>query len=208
MTITSFFKPLLFSAAVVLLVSCDKDFNEIGTDIIGDDHFNLDLYDASTVVVNNVSTGPLQSNDLPINPLGIYNNPAFGRTRANFVTQLEMASPNPTFNTIDNAPVLDSVVLTVPYFSTRESTDSDGNHIYEPLDSVYGPTSSRIKLGVFESTYFLRDIDHDADGTQIAQRYYTDQNAIFDTHPDSERLNNASLATQNEQFFFSNEQIK
>jgi hypothetical protein len=204
----TFFKTLLFAIVAVLFASCDKDFNELGSDIIGDDHFGFELYDQASVSANNFATGPVQSNNLDVNPLGIYNNPAFGRTTANFVTQLEMATPNPTFHTYDNEPVVDSVILTIPYYSTVLTSEASGAKTYE-LDSIYGTSESRMKLSIFRSNFFLQDIDHDTDGTQVPQRYYTDQNAAFDsgTFTDATRLNNSTDPSQNDQFYFSNEEF-
>jgi hypothetical protein len=61
--------------------------------------------------------------NLPVNALGIFDNPAFGTTTANFATQLVLESANPT---IGKNPVIESVVLTIPYFSTLKSTDANG----------------------------------------------------------------------------------
>jgi hypothetical protein len=41
---------------------------------------------------------------------------------ANFATQLVLESANP----IGKNPVIESVVLTIPYFSTLKSTDANG----------------------------------------------------------------------------------
>ena len=81
---TSFIKKILLVATVVLLYSCDKDFNAIGDDLIGDDHFGLEpeKYD---VLAYNQEVTPVQSNGLTLNGLGIYDNPVFGTTTANFV---------------------------------------------------------------------------------------------------------------------------
>lgn len=197
----SFFKHLLLGLTVVFLVSCDKDFNEIGADVIGDDHFDFVKYTGATVIANNINIGAVESRNLDINPLGIYTNPAFGKTTANFVTQLELATANPTFTTIDNPPTVESVVLTIPYFSKLKSTATDGTKTYE-LDSLYGASTGRIKLSVFESGFYMRDIDHDATGTQQMQRYYTNQNADFNAVK-GQLLNNDVDPVQNNQFLFS-----
>jgi hypothetical protein len=201
------FSRILFTlAAFFALVSCDKDFNEIGADIVGDDHFEFALYDEASVVANTISTGAVQSNNQDINPLGIYNNPVFGMTLADFVTQLEMATVNPDFVTIDNPPAIDSVVLSIPYFSRRTSTDADGTRYYE-LDSIYGPNNGAMKLSVYESGYFLRDLDHNEQGAQQVQRYYTDQAAEISAVKNPDRLNNSMLNSQNDMFSFSPDEI-
>ncbi len=91
----SFLKQVLLGLIVVLFASCDKDFNEIGTDIISDDHFGFEKYTDASIVAFNQKLGPIASNNLEINSLGIYNNPAFGKTTASFVTQLELVTSNP-----------------------------------------------------------------------------------------------------------------
>jgi hypothetical protein len=106
----------------VFLYSCDKDYNSIGDGLIGDNHFDFVKY-TSSVVAYNQKIGPIESNNLPVNALGIFDNPAFGTTTANFATQLVLESANPT---IGKNPVIESVVLTIPYFSTLKSTDANG----------------------------------------------------------------------------------
>jgi hypothetical protein len=39
-----------------------------------------------------IKIGPIESNNLPVNALGIFDNPAFGTTTANFATQLVLIS--------------------------------------------------------------------------------------------------------------------
>jgi hypothetical protein len=97
-------------------------------------------------------------------------------------------------------PVIESVVLTIPYFSTLKSTDN-GDATYQ-LDSIYGPSDAKIMLSVFESGYFMRDLDP-AGGFQQAQKYYTNQNSDFNSVKVGSRLNNSSDASQNDSFVFS-----
>ena len=170
----SFFKQALFVAVIIIFASCDKDYNEIGADLIGQNHFAL-KDTTFAVVAYNQKIGAIQSNNLPVNALGIYDNPAFGTTTASFVTQVSLSTVNPT---IGKNPVVESVVLTIPYFSTLKTTNTDGSHVYE-LDSIYGASGGKIKLSIYESGYFMRDLDP-VGGFQNAQKYYTDQNADFD----------------------------
>jgi len=90
----SFFKKILLVACVVFLYSCDKDYNSIGDGLIGDNHFDFVKY-TSSVVSYNQKVGPIQSNNLSVNSLGIYDNSAFGTTTANFATQIVLESVNP-----------------------------------------------------------------------------------------------------------------
>ena len=189
-------KKVLLFFLVVLFVSCDKDFNSIGADIVGDDHFDSDLYVAQNISAYSKATFPVQSNNLTTNPLGVYDNPVFGKTTASFVSQVQLNSVAPTF---DASAVITKVELLVPYFSTLKSTETDGSKIYE-LDSLYG--TSKIKLEVFESGYFLRDFDPAAT-TQTTQLYYSDMNSTIDAAKIGARLNDTIAASQNDDFVFS-----
>ncbi|PWA05223.1 DUF4270 domain-containing protein [Flavobacterium psychrotolerans] len=198
----SFLKHILFALTVVFLASCDRDFNSIGTDIIGADNFAFGTPKAYDVVAFNQNSGVVQSSNLPTNALGIYYNPAFGTTTANFATQLELSTVNPTIDAT-LLPVIESVVLTIPYFSTKTGLKDDGvSGIYE-LDSIYGPKTSKLKLGVYESGYFMRDLDP---STQETQQYYTNQNSLFD-NVKGPLLNNEAVATQNDEFIFSDAEL-
>ena len=197
----------------LLFFSCDKEFNTIGGDVIGDDHFQFGIKDQdATVIAFNQDLGAVQTNNLVVNPLGIYNNTAFGKTTAHFVTQVSLPSTTaPTFNP---NPIIEEVVLYIPYFSTKGTTDSEGVTAYE-LDSVYG--SSKLKLSVFENGYFLRDFDPNTQFAE-AQKYYSDQLSDFENNkrgaaadgtsiPHGERLNNATNVAENDQFFFNPAEI-
>ena len=176
------------------------------------DYFGFEKYTDASIKAYNQKLGPIASSNLDINSLGIYNNPAFGKTAASFVTQLEMDAENPTFTTINNVPVIDSVILNVPYFSTLKSTVGKVK-TYE-LDSIFGGNSGRIKLGVYESGYYLRDLDPlEQLGSQ--QVFYTDKNAEIDSHKIGQRLNNSNLTDieghpffENDEFLFNPKEIK
>jgi hypothetical protein len=199
---SSLFKKMLLVAGALFLYSCDKEYNAIGDNLIGSNHFDLLEY-TSNVIAYNQKIGPIQSNNLPVNALGIYDNPAFGKTTANFATQVVLATTNPT---IGEEAVIDSVYLSVPYFSTK-TTNSDGTYTYA-LDSIYGADKAKIKLSVYESGYFMRDLDP-IGGFQETQKYFTDQNADFDNAKIGSRLNDfvSTNKEQNDGFFFDPKEI-
>ena len=185
------------------LLSCDKDFNTLESDVIGDNHFDLEKYEAENLIAYTKATGPVQANNLPLNALGIYNNPKFGVTKAHFVTQVELSTENPSFG---YDPVIDSVYLYVPYFSTLESTETSGERIYE-LDSIYGnPETGKFKLSVLENGYYLRDYDP-SDNLQSAQKYYSNDKNLIDPFKGTELLNNSSNVDQNNEFYFSKKEL-
>jgi hypothetical protein len=199
---TSFFKKMLLVATVLFLYSCDKDYNTIGADLLGDNHFDFLQYN-SDVVAYNQKIGPADGANLDVNSLGIATDPVFGKTTAHFVTQLNLGSSAPT---IGANVVIDSVYLSVPYFikSSKTVTNTDGSNTYV-LDSIYGGKAP-IKLSVYESGYQLSRLDA-SNGLKETKSYFTDQNTLFDGSKLGSRLNNASDLAQNETFFFDPKEI-
>ena len=207
----SFFK-LLFSVSIVsFFASCDKDFNEIGSDIIGTDHFGLIQDDSNTVIAYNQVTGSVETSNLSINSLGYYNNSFFGKTRASVVSQVILDTVNQTIGT---NPVVTKVELSLPYFSHIVSTDATtGDKTYE-LDSVHGfvkvndkKVFNKIKLSVYESNYYLRDYDASL-GFLDAQKYYSGSTSDFDANKNPNRLNDDADLSQNDEFLYSAAEIK
>jgi hypothetical protein len=113
---------------------------------------------------------------------------------------VQLAVLNPIFNAALE-PAIDSVYLTIPYFSRKISTDVAGVGTYE-LDSIYGSADANFDLKVYESGYYIRDLDP-VNATQSTQSYYTDQNADFDAVKGT-LLNDDPADNQNTAFFFSN----
>lgn len=153
MTNRSVFKALFFSFAAIAVVSCDTDYNTIGSDIIDDDiHFGMTKFNARLTAYDR-ATGAVQANNLDVNVLGVLDNGVFGKTKAHFVTQLEMDSPAPTLTN----PAIDSVYLYVPFHSDLESTSEEVSTY--TLDSIYGNVNGKFNLSLYRNGYFLRDTD-------------------------------------------------
>ena len=182
------------------MASCDKDFNEIGGDILGGNNFELNK-ETYGVTAYTQKTGVVQSNNMSANALGIYNSAIFGETTANYNTQLTLVTP---VTTVSTNPFIESVVLSVPYFvdATQTVSNSDGTRTYV-LDSIYGPERAIMKLSVYESGFFMRDADP-VGGFQQQQLYFSDQNGDFDNFKNPSRLNDSSDKSQNDEFFFNN----
>ena len=207
----SFFKLLFLVGIVSLLSSCDKDFNEIGSEIVDTDHFELIPDDSNTVIAYNQSIGSVETSNLSINSLGYYNNPFFGKTRASVVSQVILDTVNQTIGT---NPIVTKVELSLPYFSHIVSSDATtGDKTYE-LDSVHGYVKvndkkvfNKIKLSVYESNYYLRDYDASL-GFLDSQKYYSGATSDFDANKNPNRLNDDTDASQNEEFLYSAAEIK
>src|SRR5690606_25569472 len=115
----------------------------------------------------------VQTNNLPVYQLGVYNDDVFGLTEASILAQVTMEQSNPSFGI---NPEIERVILTIPYFSTSSGT---GENIEYTLDSVY--VNSPIKLSVYESNYFLRDLDPTS-GFEEPQKYYSNQGPLFQSY--------------------------
>jgi hypothetical protein len=214
----SFIKKFILGFVALVFVSCDKDFNTIDANIIGENNYNFSLNDEGIVLAYNQGLGVMQSNNLPVNPLGVYQDPNFHTTTAHFVTQLQLSSANlnPTFGA---SLKVEKVELVVPYFfdPRKKVTASDGTSTYV-LESIYGTPESKMKLSVFENGYFLRDTNP-ASGFTEGQTFFADQRPDFDlnrygTDADGNsvlfgsRLNDSTAVNQNDAFFFDKSEIK
>ncbi|SDK86290.1 protein of unknown function [Salinimicrobium catena] len=154
-------------AVVFSFVACEDDFETVGGNVIGGPNFNADVYDEAMISATNNDLAPVQTNNLPVNLLGVYNDPVFGSQVASILTQVSLSAINPDFG---DQPVLDSVVLNIPYFSTQIENDADGNPQYK-LDSIYG--NDPIKISVLETNFFMNQFDPETNFEQ-AQKYYSD----------------------------------
>lgn len=153
---------------IILIYSCDKEFASIDSDVISAENainFNTSSIDYP-IVASNLRLNPVKSSNLPSFMLGYNNNPFYGESKASFLGQVVPAEFSPSFG--ENV-VLDSVVLTIPYYSRGVDTDDDGNISYE-IDSVYGNTAT--KLYVYKSNFYLRDFNPSGDFSD-SQNYYS-----------------------------------
>jgi hypothetical protein len=198
MNTNSFINTTLLAFCVCFIYSCDKDYNEIGGAIIGGNNFDLTKisYD---VVGYTQKTGAVQSNNMEVMPFGIYSDGNFGETTANFNTQV---IPSALISSVGDRLFVESVVLTIPYLIDARQTklNSDGSSAYV-LDSIYGPDRATMKLGVYESGFFMRDSDP-LTGFQQPQKFFSDENEVFDSRKIPTLLNDSPNRSQNEEFFF------
>ena len=153
---------------IFLMFSCDKDFTSIDSDVISSE--NAINFSTSSIeyplVASNLRLNPIKSNNLPSFMLGYNNNSIFGESKASFLGQVIPSVFSPSFG--ENV-VLDSVVLTIPYYSRAVDTNEDGDVSYE-VDSIYGNTAT--KLYVYKSNFYLRDFDPSGDFSD-SQNYYS-----------------------------------
>ncbi|NBT88597.1 MAG: DUF4270 family protein, partial [Flavobacteriaceae bacterium] len=159
---------------IIGFASCDESFTNLDTDLIDQNYTTPDT--VFSVRAYSRFVGPVQSNNQLSYKLGYYNDPLFGPHSADFLTQVVLSANNPAFSVDTLNPVLEKVILTLPYYSSSD-TDDEGNPVFD-LDSIFG--SDPIKLSIYESNYFLRDFDP-ATGFAEPQQYFSNQRETFES---------------------------
>ncbi|MEZ4853236.1 DUF4270 domain-containing protein [Flavobacterium sp.] len=200
-------KKILFLTFVVaaIVLSCDDDYNEIGTNVVGNTHYDFSRYLVDNIKTYSHATNEVQSNNLPVLSFGIMDNGFFGTTKASFVSQVELVNEDPT---IGYFPEVDSVYIYIPYYSSLKGTLESGERKYE-LDSVYNYDANnpaKFTLQLFENKYFLNDFDPE-DNFQTSQKYYNNQESLISDAAGTDLINNSSNTAQNSEFYFNNKEI-
>ena len=173
--------PSVFLLMLSTFIACDKDFSVIESDVLGIDNANFYI-DSLVLPINayNKKLDTVQINNLPSNLLGVFNDLEFGKTNASIITQITPASYSEDF---DINPIIDSVVINIPYFSTVTGTNAENTDAADyKIDSLYGNIDAPFKLKIYQNNYYLRDYDpSDVDfGTQ---KYYSRTENLADpTH--------------------------
>ncbi|WP_308991548.1 DUF4270 domain-containing protein [Mariniflexile litorale] len=195
-------KTLKFSVAFLFVfssfIACDKDFAIVESDVLGEQNSNFKTDSISfQIAAYNKKLDSLQINGLSSYLLGVYNDPAYGQTIASIITQITPSIYSPDFG--DN-PVIDSVVLTIPYFNRATGTDENGNPTYT-LDSIYGKIPKEaikpFQLTIYQNNYFLRTFDPNTSLDQ-KQKYYSKADGSINT-TDNFALNGSSVINFDDQ---------
>lgn len=177
--------PFVLICIVSSFIACDKDFNVIESDVLGVDNTNFSTNVDSILPISayNKRLDSLEINNLPAGMLGVFNDPAYGLTTASIVTQVTpMSFPTATKSSLFGVnPMIDDVVLSIPYFSRVTGVDNSGNNTFT-IDSLYGTPNSRIKITIFRNNYFLRNFNPNS-ANNSPQNYFSNanstQNSIF-----------------------------
>lgn len=183
-------KRFFLALTIVFFVSCDTDFTEIGANVVDGDIHNSLIKLEAPIIAYDKATGVVQSNNLAINTLGVYNNPVFGTTTASYVTQVQLASANinPTFV----SPVLDSVWIYIPYTSILTASATTNSTAKYTLNGVYGDTLSSFKLDIKRNNFYLRDSDASSGGT-AGQKYYSNDKELISSAAGESILANGAI---------------
>tara|TARA_R110002049_G_scaffold37208_1_gene117542 strand:+ start:106495 stop:108138 length:1644 start_codon:yes stop_codon:yes gene_type:complete len=171
------FKALLPTCSVLCIVlsfvGCDKDFSTVDSDVIGEGNANFDAPNITIpVTAYNKKLDSVQISNLGPSLLGIFNDPVYGQSKASIVTQIKQAANSPDFGA---NPVIDSVVLRIPYYSKVTGANTETGETLYALDSLYGNPEAKFKISIYRNNYFLRSFNPNASLNEL-QRYYSNAN--------------------------------
>ncbi len=163
------------------IVSCEKDFEDIGIDLVDNNKFSVGDSILEIIAYNiNIEKSRVDNNDFtrqPLSLLGVSNDNNFGHLKATLISQLSLPVLGVNFG---QNPLIDKVVLDIPYMVKdtiviKEITDNNDT-IYESvktIDSIYGNKSIAYSMTVHELGTFLNVLDP-LDPTK-GQAYYSDK---------------------------------
>ncbi|REE83740.1 uncharacterized protein DUF4270 [Lutibacter oceani] len=172
--VVSTFKYLgIFSLVFFTIISCEKEIENIGVNLVDNNKFNTNSL-ISEVITSNENIDKVPANILPQYLLGVYADEEFGKLKASIVTQLTLPTFGETYVLgYGNNALIDSVIINIPYQSTRETEDySDGKPKFS-IDSVFGDADVEFKLSVFELKTFLNTLDPEDPSKNAV--YYSDK---------------------------------
>ena len=173
---------VVFIFALFSVIACEKDFEEIGVGIVDNNLFNTKdaVFEVSSY---NINVERSRVDNLPVYNIGILNDVNFGYLNSSFVSQLS-SFPVPNFGL---NPIIDKVVLDIPYFATRDTVDySDGKPKFV-LDSIFGDLDEEYTIKVHRLATFLNTLD--PINPTLVKKYYSDEDysSAYELYSDSFR---------------------
>jgi hypothetical protein len=169
----------MVAAIVFVLVSCDTDPNELGGDFLGVDIDNRIVGEEFEVTAFSTRLNPVQTNNAPSVLLGTYSDPVYGKSTYDLVSQISIPFANPDFGRFQQ---IDSVVLTIPYFSRQVGID--GEEVLYELDSIYG--NGNVTIEAFENGFFLSSFDQENVSENAV--YFSDQEELISSNVQGDKI--------------------
>lgn len=166
----------LVISSLFLVVSCEEDFTNIGTDVVSNTKFSTKdtiLYGTATprdvprVRTDALETGGILGQYL----LGVSKTDDYKKIEASIITQLTIDN---TFKLVDTVYGSDTTVVTsidtafikLPYQIT---TDANGD---VELDSVFGDRTKPIRLNVYQINRYLNELN--PTNPAVRNQYFSD----------------------------------
>ena len=136
----NFLNVLKYSLILILITSCDKEFNSVGGDLFSYQELKSNKLIAPVYTFQE-TINSVQADGLPIAQLGSINHPTFGVTEASIVSQIQI-STSPVFGKINQSfedqgseddisiipenEKVTNVYLEIPFFTNQNDKDEDG----------------------------------------------------------------------------------
>ncbi|MCG7500937.1 DUF4270 domain-containing protein [Tenacibaculum sp. Mcav3-52] len=145
------------------ITSCEKDFSEVGTNVINNDKFETGeiLLD---VKITPIDTKNVQADNINATIsdywLGVYNNPNAEKIEASIISQLGYLSGLKNKENVTDGDTifnLDKVILKIPYQATSKGT-TNGITTFK-LDSVLGNPNIATSIQVFQNETYLNTLN-------------------------------------------------
>lgn len=152
------------------IISCEKDFSDIGTSIISNSKFTA-KDTVLEVIVTQRDIDAIRADNLSVGSIGEYllgvYEPLSGdyeKIEASFVSQIGIATIgglSVTEGVTDSTTVtsvLESAFVKLPYIATKGANTANGVPTFT-LDSVLGNTNSGVSLKVYRNNTFLHSLN-------------------------------------------------
>ncbi|MBG7629937.1 MAG: DUF4270 family protein, partial [Bacteroidetes bacterium] len=160
----------LFTFVFFTIISCEKEIEGIGVDIIGNTKFSTGTF-TSEVDTGNENVDRVPANRIGQYLLGVYADNEFGSVKGSIVSQLLLPSVGDNYDYGTNAAI-DSVIIFIPYQSTKQEDATDGKPVFE-IDSVMGNNEVQFRLSIYELETFLNTLDPEDPSKEMV--YYSDK---------------------------------
>jgi hypothetical protein len=130
---------IMLSFFLLMTFSCKKEPQDIGLNLVGNNPFNVEISDTTTLVAYSLLDDSIRTDETQYSLLGSIYDPVFGKTTASIYSQISMALVAPDFGT---NPQCDSMILSIAYAGYYGDTLTPQTvKIYELADSLEYDTS-------------------------------------------------------------------
>jgi hypothetical protein len=160
----------LFTIVFFTIISCEKEIENIGVDLIDNNIFSTGDF-VTEVSTENINVESVIGNGIEQYLLGVYNDNEFGTLKGSIISQLLLPATGDNYDYGTNSAI-DSVIIFIPYQFTKLDNADDGKPKFE-IDSVIGNNDIKFQLNVYELETFFNSLD--PNDPSKPQLYYTDK---------------------------------
>ncbi len=155
----------VFILFIIGIISCEKDFNDIASNVVKNTKFDTKDTIIEVVITNKAITS-VRADGLTVGGtlgqylLGVYNNPNYEKIEASVVSQLALDN---TVRVADKTygadttvvTTIDTVFLKIPYQGTLK-TDSRSEYV---LDSIIGDKTKAFNLNLYRTETYMNRLN-------------------------------------------------